>query len=124
MSDAPKSDAPKSDAPQSDAPQSDAPQSDAPASDAEGVTEDATPKTVEADSYANLDAEVAAQFQGDWEQFFKAVQNPVEIMQFVLFNKCDGEPQKFEAWAKEKTLPPDWAGRFFSALTSEGEVKT
>ena len=82
------------------------------------------PETTDAGSYAELEAEVAAQFDGSWERFFKAVKNPVEIMHFVLKHECSLNAEKFEAWAKEKGLPEDWANRFFSALSKDGDIKS
>lgn len=77
----------------------------------------------QATNYDDIEAEVNKHFEGKWENFFKAVSNPAEIMHFILHSKCGGTAESFEAWAKEKDLPTDWLGRFFSTLTEDGALK-
>ncbi len=91
---------------------------DTPVEDTPPAHEDA-----QATNYEDIEAEVNKHFEGKWDGFFKAVSNPAEIMHFILHNKCDGKAETFEAWAKEKDLPTDWLGRFFSTLTQDGELK-
>lgn len=77
----------------------------------------------EAGSYVDLQKEVDRNFKGNWGDFLKAVQNPAEILYFVLWRQCDGKADKIEAWSKEKDLPPDWMPRFFGMLTHEGKFR-
>jgi hypothetical protein len=83
----------------------------------------AMPEDTDADTYDAVQAEVDKHFEGSWERFLKAVENPAEILHFVLHNHCAVDAGKFIAWAKEKQLPPDWVPRFFSVLTPKGELK-
>jgi hypothetical protein len=80
------------------------------------------PDDVDVGTYADVQAEVDKHFEGSWEGFLKAVQNPAEVLHFVLVHECNKEPQKFEAWAKEKKLPPAWVARFYGTLTADGEL--
>jgi hypothetical protein len=81
------------------------------------------PDDVDVGSYADVQAEVDKHFEGSWEKFLKAVQNPAEVLHFVLVHECDKQPEKFEAWAKDKKLPPAWVPRFYGTLTADGELK-
>lgn len=83
----------------------------------------ALPPDSEADSYEALEVEVARHFEGSWEGFLKAVANPSEILHFVLHQHCAVDPAKFEAWAKEKQIPPGWVPRFYMTLTPDGQLK-
>jgi hypothetical protein len=78
----------------------------------------------EVESYEAMQAEVDKHFEGSWERFLKAVQNASEVLHFVLVHHCGTEPSKFEAWAKEKELPPGWVQRFYMTLTPDGRLKT
>lgn len=80
------------------------------------------PEDTDVGSYAEVQAEVDKHFGGDWAQFLKAVQNPAEVLHFVLVHECGKEPERFEAWAKDKGLPPDWVPRFYGTLTPEGDL--
>lgn len=82
------------------------------------------PEDVDVGTYADVQAEVDKHFGGSWEQFLRAVQNPAEILHFVLLHACEKDPQKFEAWAEDKGLPPDWVPRFFGTLTPEGDLQS
>jgi hypothetical protein len=73
--------------------------------------------------YDGIQAEVDKHFEGNWERFLKAVENPVEILHFVLKQHFGLDQHKFENWAKEKQFPPGWIARFYSTLTPEGEIK-
>jgi len=75
------------------------------------------------DNYDGLQAEVDKHFEGSWERFLKAVENPAEILHFVLKHHFALNQRDFEAWAKEKQFPPGWIARFYSTLTPEGELK-
>lgn len=77
----------------------------------------------DAESYAALEQEVAKHFGGKWDDFLKAVRNPAEILYFVLWNHCEGQAPKIEAWAKEKELPADWLPRFYGMLTEKGDFR-
>ncbi len=81
------------------------------------------PDDTEVDSYEAIAAEVDKHFEGSWERFLKAVQNPSEVLHFVLTRHCATDPTKFEAWAKEKELPPGWVPRFYMTLTADGQLK-
>lgn len=82
------------------------------------------PDDVDVGTYADVEAEVDKHFGGSWEDFLKAVQNPAEILHFVLVHECGKETAKFEAWAADKKLPPGWVPRFYGTLTADGELKT
>ncbi|HWB76000.1 MAG TPA: hypothetical protein VG755_13620 [Nannocystaceae bacterium] len=82
------------------------------------------PDDTDVDSYEAICAEVDKHFEGNWERFLKAVQNPKEILHFVLTRHCNTDPTKFEAWAKEKELPPGWVPRFYMTLTADGQLKS
>lgn len=77
----------------------------------------------QASELGEIQAEVDRHFEGSWERFLKAVRNPSEIMHFVLHNHCGVDQKKFEAWAEQVKLPPDWVPRFYGMLTVEGELK-
>ncbi|MCA9709988.1 MAG: hypothetical protein KDK70_29385 [Myxococcales bacterium] len=77
----------------------------------------------EAGTYDDLQREVDKHFDGKWENFLKAVRNPAEILYFVLWNQCDGQAPKIEAWAKDQGLPADWLPRFYGMLTARGEFR-
>lgn len=91
---------------------------DQPAEDEPKLHED-----TEVESYDAMQAEVDKHFEGSWERFLKAVQNPSEILHFVLTRHCATDPSKFEAWATEKQLPPGWVPRFYMTLTPDGKLK-
>ncbi|MBK8241243.1 MAG: hypothetical protein KBB21_10005 [Nannocystaceae bacterium] len=78
----------------------------------------------EVDTYEGMQAEVDRHFGGSWEQFLKALQNPAEVMHFVLTKHCGTDAAKFEAWAKEKELPAGWVPRFYMTLTPDGQLKS
>jgi hypothetical protein len=82
------------------------------------------PDDTEVDTYDAMAAEVDKHFEGSWERFLKAVQNPSEVMHFVLTRHCATDPSKFEAWAKEKELPPGWVPRIYMTLTADGQLKS
>jgi hypothetical protein len=73
-------------------------------------------------TYDDIQAEVDKHFEGDWEKFLKAVSNPAEILHFILKQEFEKDKDKFEAWAVEKKLPPDWVPRFYGTLTADGEI--
>jgi hypothetical protein len=75
------------------------------------------------DNYDQIQAEVDKHFEGNWERFLKAVENPAEILHFVLKQHFGLDQQKFEKWAQEKQFPPGWVARFYSTLTPDGELK-
>lgn len=81
------------------------------------------PDDSEAGSYVELQGEVEKHFDGNWENFLKAVRNPSEILYFVLWRLCEGKATKLEAWAKDKKLPADWLPRFYGMLTPEGQFR-
>ena len=81
------------------------------------------PDDTEADSYEAIQVEVDTHFGGSWEQFLKAVSNAKEVLHFVLVNRCETNPTKFEAWAEEIKLPVGWVQRFYMTLTPDGALK-
>lgn len=85
---------------------------------------DSTPESTQVTTYAEIEAQVKEHFDGSWERFLKAVENPAEILHFVLVYEYDKDRSAFEAWAKDKALPPDWVPRFYSTLTAEGELSS
>ena len=76
------------------------------------------------DDYDGIQAEVDKHFEGNWERFLKAVENPSEILHFVLTKHFGLDQKKFEAWAQEKQFPPGWVQRFYSTLTADGQLKS
>lgn len=80
------------------------------------------PPDTEAGAYHEVQAQVEAHFEGSWEGFLKAVQNPAEILHFVMWGHCGGDKEKFEGWATDKDLPPDWVPRFYGMLTPDGQL--
>lgn len=87
------------------------------------MSEQAERDDTEAGSYVDLQKQVDAHFSGSWEGFLKALENPAEVLYFVLWRHCEGKADKMEAWAKDKELPPDWIPRFFGMLTHTGEFR-
>jgi hypothetical protein len=82
-----------------------------------------THEDTEVESYEAMQAEVDKHFEGSWERFLKAVENASEVLHFVLTHHCATDAAKFEAWAKEKQLPPGWVPRFYMTLTPDGQLK-
>jgi hypothetical protein len=80
------------------------------------------PPSTSAAAYHEVQAQVDQHFGGKWEEFLKAVQNPAEILHFVMWQHCGGDKAKFESWATDKALPPDWVPRFYGLLTSDGQL--
>jgi hypothetical protein len=81
------------------------------------------PDSTDVDTYSEIETEVDKHFEGSWENFFKAVKNPAEVLHFILADHFGLEREKFEAWAQEKKLPPDWVPRFYGTLNEKGELK-
>jgi hypothetical protein len=88
-------------------------------------TEPTAPKheDKDVDDYDGIQSEVDKHFAGSWESFLKAVENPAEILHFVLTKHFALDQKKFEAWANEQKFPPGWIQRFYSTLTPEGDLK-
>jgi hypothetical protein len=88
-------------------------------------TEPTAPKheDKDVDDYDGIQSEVDKHFGGSWESFLKAVENPAEILHFVLTKHFALDQKKFETWANEQKFPPGWIQRFYSTLTPEGELK-
>jgi hypothetical protein len=80
------------------------------------------PESTEANSYPEIEAEVSKHFDGDWRKFLLAVENPAEVLHFVLKEHFGKDQGKFAAWAERKGLPRDWLPRFYMTLTDDGEL--
>jgi hypothetical protein len=81
-----------------------------------------TPDDTSVETFADIEIEVNRHFDGNWKKFLLAVENPAEILHFVLSEHFDRDRAKFESWSKEQELPPDWVPRFYGTLTPEGEL--
>ena len=79
------------------------------------------PADASAESYIDLELEVARNFAGDWSHFLRALQNPAEVLAFVRRVACNEDDEAFADWMKEKELPPAWLGRFQIALAEMAE---
>lgn len=93
--------------------------------EAEAPAEPTAPKheDKDVDDYDGIQSEVDKHFGGSWESFLKAVENPAEILHFVLTKHFGLDQKKFEAWANEQKFPPGWISRFYSTLTPDGQLK-
>jgi hypothetical protein len=81
------------------------------------------PPNTSVNTFADIELEVNKHFKGEWKKFLIAVENPAEIMHFILTEHFGRDTKKFEAWSKEQELPPDWVPRFYGTLTPEGELQ-
>lgn len=88
------------------------------------MTDETNSESVDAANYEDIQAEVDARFNGDWQQFLKALHNPGEVLHFVLKYRFDKDKAEFEAWAEDKGFPADWVPRFYSMLTPDGELES
>lgn len=66
----------------------------------------------EIDSFEALEQEVQQKHGSDWAAFLRALENPADVLTFVLETKCGGDEASFEQWFKAQSLPEDWLDRF------------
>lgn len=88
------------------------------------MSEERTPieaEDTDVGTYEEIEREVHKHFGGSWETFFKALRNPADVLHFVLTHKFAKDKVAFEAWAKEKALPPNWVPRFYGLLDANGD---
>lgn len=72
-------------------------------------------------SYEDLRETVRHEFGGSWNTFFRAVQNPEEILGFLFQGEFRGKPEALKAWAEEEEVQASLVEAVLAA--ARGETK-